>query len=138
MEQTVFARKDLYESAKWHYALHCAVVNLTNLRNSHDSLDSCLGCLEVVLVGGSDLDHAAFLVFCDDDDGVSALLNLLNDFSARSDNGADEVLRNDDLLDTWHELFVVGTWLADGLRHLAEDVHPACLCLLESLAQHLV
>ena len=64
VEQAFLARQDLYEATIRHDALHCTLVDLTDLRHSHDSLDLGQSSINTLLVRSRHLHlaHAVGLV----------------------------------------------------------------------------
>ncbi len=66
-----------------------------------------------------------FLTFSLKINGLTTLLPY-----TLSDDCADELGSDDELLDARNEWLVVLTWLADGLHHLAHDVEAALTSLL--------
>ncbi len=138
VHESLLARQDLNETAVRHDALDGAVINLTYLRNGHDSLDLCHCSVDGALVRGGDLNLAHAICLLDVDCRAGILLHLLDDLSARSDYSADELLRNGDHLNARNLWLEVGPWLAYGVGQAVEDVLSAGLGLCQRLLEDLI
>ena len=112
----------------------------TDLRNSADAFNPGESLVESIPVGAEDIHNAlvSLGILGNGDGGAGLLLDLLDGLSALSDDGADEVGLDLDLLDARNERLVVLTRLADGLHHLTHDVEPALTGLLKSLGENVV
>ncbi len=102
MEQTILARHDLYEATVRHDAADSTLVDFTHLGDSHDSLDLGNSCVDAFLVRSRNLNLANTLCLIDGDGGTGILLHLLDDLSARANDGTDELLRNGEGNDAGH------------------------------------
>ena len=138
MEQTVLAWHKLYEAAVRHDAAHGAFIDLAYLGHSDDGLNLCHSCVDALLVGTADLNLAYAILFVDGDGGACLFLHTLDNLSARADDGTDEFLRDNHLLDARHVRLQLWTWFVERLHHLCEDMLAACLCLHEGLFENLI
>ena len=133
MEQAFGSAADFDEHTKGLYAANDAFVHFIYLGDEADSANDFFGALHTHGVDTADL-YAAHVAHLFDGDGGSGLsLNTLNDFTAGSDDAANEVLRN---LKTHHFRSVglqFNTWLRHGLEHFAEDVCAAFAGLVQGL-----
>ena len=100
MQQTFLARENLHEATVRHDALDNTVVDLTNLRDSHDSLDLSQGCVDALLVWSADLHVTDTVAFVDSDGSASLFLHLLDNLSTRANDSTDELLGDVEGLDT--------------------------------------
>ena len=83
VEQAFLARQNLYKATIRHDALHRTVVDLTDLRHSHDSLDLGQRSVDAVLVRSRNLHLAHTVGLVDGDGSARVFLHLLDDLSAR-------------------------------------------------------
>ena len=90
MKQTVLARHNLYEAAVRHNRADGTLVDLTHLRDGYDSLDLGNSSVNAGLIGSADLYVTHTVGFVDGDGGTGILLHLLDDLSARANDGTDK------------------------------------------------
>ena len=133
MEQAFGSAADFNEHTKGLYAANDAFVHFVNLRDEADSANDFFGALHTHWVDTADF-YAAHVAHLFDGDGGSGLsLNALNDFTAGSDDTANEVLWNFKT----HHFRSVGLQLnanvGHGLKHFAEDVCAAFAGLIQGL-----
>ncbi len=137
MEQTILTRENLYEATVRHDRTNSTLVNLTNLRNSYDSLDLSQSSIDRILVRSRYLYVTLTISLLDSDSSTSILLHLLDNLTTRADNSTDELLRNIECYDTWNLWLHLSTWLRDSLHHAVEDVLTTSLSLHQSLLENL-
>ena len=137
MEQTILARKYLYEAAVRHDAAHCSVIYLANLWDCHDGTNLCQGTVDALLVRTANLYLANAFNLIDGDGGTGVLLHLLDNLSARTDNCTDKLFWNLNLYDAWNLWLQLWARLCYGLDELAEDVLTTSLCLHQCLLENL-
>ena len=122
VQQAFLAGQNLHESTELEDRHYLAVVCLTDLRHSGDSLDAGQSGVHGLLVLTEDVDDALVTLLSDGDGGAGSLLYLLDNLAAGADNSSDKLGRYGDLHDTGNVGTVVGAGLGDGLEHLAHDV----------------
>ena len=137
VEQTILTRENLYEATVRHDRANSTLVNLTNLRNSYDSLNLSQSCIDRILVRSRYLYVTLTISLLDSDCRTSILLHLLDNLTTRADDSTDEFLRNIECYDTWNLWFHLSTWLRDCLHHAVEDVLTTSLSLHQSLLKNL-
>ena len=122
MQQPVFSRQNLDERAESHDRADLTFVYLADLGHRHDSLDTSQGSLQRILVLAENIDEALVVLLGDRNRRTGALLNFLNHLAARTDHRADEILRNDDLLDARHMRFELRPRSRNRLKYLAKNM----------------
>ena len=138
MQQAILTRQDLYEGSESNNRTNLTVVNLANLRDRYDTLDSSQGCIQSILVLTEDINITFIILFGDGNGCTGLFLDLLDHLTARADHSTDELLRNRDLNDARYERFVISSRFRYRLKNLAENVHTALFCLFEGFCQHFV
>ena len=138
MQQTIPARHELYEAAIRHYATYNALIHVTYLGNSHDSLDLAHCSINNILAAAGNLNLAYTINLVDCDSSTCLLLHTLDDLAARTYYSTDKLLRNYHLLYTWYMRFQFRTRSIQSLQHLSQNMLTASLCLHQSLLQDLV
>ena len=138
MQQAFLARKYLHECSELEDRNDFPVICLTNFRNGADSLNPVVSLLHgFCIVRGNVYDTLA-INLVNRYDSASFSLDLLDSLSALADNGSDEVFVYLEGLDPRNERPVIVTRLVYALHHLAHDVHPAFMSLLERFSKHFV
>ncbi len=133
VEQTFLTRQNLDEAAVRHDALHHTVVHLTHLGQGDDALDLGDGSVDALLVRSRHLHMTHTVGLVDGDGSASVFLHLLDNLSARANDGTDEFLGDVESLDAGHLRLQLLARLADGLHHLAHNMLTASLGLHEGL-----
>ena len=142
MQQTLLARKYLYESSEILDGNNLSVINLSGFRNGGDALDPVESLLHTLLVCSEDVDSSdagavVLLLLGDGNGGSGFLLDLLDNLSALADNGTDELSRDSDLDDTRSVRLEFRTRSVESLHHLAHNVLAGLVSLCKSLGHNL-
>src|SRR5574344_1892812 len=135
MKQTVLAWHELYKATIRHDAAYGTLVNLTNLRNSHNGTNLGNSSIDAVLIGTAHLNLTNAILFIDSDSSTGILLHLLNDLSARANHSTNELLRNLKGYDAGYVWFKLSTWLSNSIGDAFKDVLTASLSLHKSFFQ---
>ena len=138
VHQALFAGQELEEGTKLDNADHLGIIHLSHLRNGANFLNPLDGGRDIVLVLRSDIDNTELANFFDVDDGIRFSLNLLDNLATLTDNSSDKVLRNLNLLDAGHKVFVILTGLSNGALDVVEDVETTLTSLLKCLGKDIV
>ena len=142
MEKTFLARENLHKRAELKDGNNLSVINCSDLRNCAYAVNPCESLVHALLVVAEDVNNTladtVVLLLGDGYDCAGLALNLLDDLTAFTDDCTDKLTRYTNLDDARNEWLVVLTRLADGLHHLAHDVHTTLTRLLERLCKHLV
>ena len=128
MDEAVLGAEEVDEGAEVDDLHHGALVDLADLGLGGDRLDPVQRGGDRLAVGRGDLDRA---VVVDVDLGAGLLDDLADDLAAGADDFADLVGRDLDHLDARRVFAELGAGLGQRLGHLAEDVQPAVLGLVE-------
>ena len=138
MEQAVAVGHELHESAEILDCHHASGVGLALFGQLYDAVDHLQSLVDGVFVGGSHFDVATFGDFVDGDCGARFLLDALDHFSARADDGTDKLFGNEHGDDAGHVGLVVLAGCGDGLLDFVEDVEATLLGLVEGAFENLV
>ena len=138
VQQTFLAWHELDEASVRHDALDGGVVNLADLRDGNDGADAADGRVHALLVVGGDFDASAVVVFVNGDDSPRFGLYALDDFSTRSDDSPDELLRYGEHLDARCLRFEFRTRFGDAFGDFVEDEESSFLGLREGALENLV
>mmetsp|Transcript_27463 Transcript_27463/g.50678 ORF Transcript_27463/g.50678 Transcript_27463/m.50678 type:complete len:280 (-) Transcript_27463:1496-2335(-) len=133
VDQPVTLAKEVHEGTEVHDLHHCSGVNHAFFGLSHDRVDHVVGFLDRVAVGRCDLDDA---VVVDVDFGTRHFDNLADHLTARADDLTDFIRGHLHGFNARRVDREVGR-TCDGFAHFAQDVHPACFGLLQSLLHDL-
>ena len=128
MNQTVLGTEEVHESTKVDNLHDLAVIDHTFFRLGNDGVNPVLCRLDRGAVGGCDIDHTVIV-------DVDLCAGLFDDLADHLATGTDDFA---DLVGRYgHDFNARGVFaklfaaLGDGFGHLAQDMHPAVLGLIQ-------
>ena len=138
MKQTILTRHELNECTIRHDRGNLSFINLSDLRNSDDSLDRLDSRVDRSLIRAGDLDLSYAVYLIDRYRSSRFLLDTLDDLTARADYRTDEFLTDNHRLDTRCMRFQILTSFRLSLQYLAQDMHTTLFSLSQSILKDLV
>src|SRR5574344_528343 len=136
MKKSILTRENLNETSIRHNRANSTFINLTNFRNSNDTLNLSKSGINAIFVRSTNLDMAHTIGLINSDCSTGIFLHLLDNLSTRPNDSANEFLRNIQSFNTWNLWFHFLTWFCNRISQLTQDMFTASLCLKQSLFEN--